>query len=252
MNKSVNLLIIAIVAFSCKSEQSHLKSDLEIANLKGNVWKVGKTIHDANGRCACPAAMKTECNQTEYIYDTKGNLLVSYTVDENGSVNDSSNYTYNRRGVCSEVAKFNGKKPVGKEVAVLQDGRVTAYNIYNESGVIETTLNYVYSGDEISEEKTLNSKGEVVSSVQNEFLNGQLVSQTYKDSNGNVQSIRKFKRNASNDIIEYHILTTTDNMEYKFIYEYEYDSAGNWIKQTRFYDGQIENIVMRNIEYFTV
>ena len=41
-------------------------------------------------------------------------------------------------------------------------------------------------------------------------------------------------------------------MEYKFSYEYEYDSAGNWIKQTRFYDGQIENIVMRNIEYFTV
>jgi hypothetical protein len=250
MNKSVNLLMIAIVAFSCISEQPNVKSDLEIANLKGKVWKVGKTVHDANGRCACPAAMKTECNQTEYVYDTKGNLLVSYTVDENGSVNDSSNYIYNRRGVCSEIVKFNGRKQVGKEVAVLQDGRVTAYNIYNESGVIETTLYYIYSGDEISEEKTLNSEGEVVSSVQNEFLNGQLVSQTYKDSNGNVQSIRKFKRNDSNDILEYNILTTTDNMEYKFIYEYEYDSAGNWIKQTRFYDGQIENIVLRNVEYF--
>jgi hypothetical protein len=252
MKKSVNLLMIAIVAFSCKSEQSHLKSDLEIANLKGNVWKIGKTVHDANGKCACPAAMKTECNHTEYVYDTEGKLLVSYTVDENGSINDSSNYIYNRRGGCSEVAKFNGKKPVGKEVAVLQDGIVTGYKIYNESGIIETTLNYVYSGDELSEEKTLNSNGEVVSSVQNEFLNGQLVSQTYKDSNGNVQSIRKFKRNASNDIIEYLILTPTDNMEYKFSYEYEYDSAGNWIKQTRFYDGQIENIVLRIIEYFNV
>jgi len=252
MKNSVNLLMIAIVAFSCKSEQSHLKSDLEIANLKGNVWKIGKTVHDANEKCACPAAMKTECNQTEYVYDTKGNLLVSFTVDENGDVNDSSNYIYNTGGMCSEIAKFNGKKPVGKEVAVLQDGRVTGYKIYNESGIIETILNYVYSGDELSEEKTLNSNGEVISSVQNEFLNGQLVSQTYKDSNGNVQSIRKFKRNASNDVIEYLILTTTDNMEYKFLFEYEYDSAGNWIKQTRFYDGQIQNIVMRKIEYFTV
>ncbi len=244
--------MIVFIAFSCKSGQSHLKSDLVTANLKGNVWKIGKTVHDANGKCACPAAMKTECNRTEYVYDKKGNLLVSYTIDENGSVNDSSSYIYNRRGLCSEVARFNGKKSAGKEVAVLQDGKVTGYKIYNESGIVETILNYAYSGDDISEEKTLDSNGEVVSSVQNEFLNGQLVSQTEKDRNGNVQIIRKFKRNASNDIIEYLILTTKDNREYKFSYEYEYDSVGNWIKQTRFYDGQIENIVMRNIEYFTV
>jgi hypothetical protein len=122
--------------------------------------------------------------------------------------------------------------------------------MYNENGIIETTLNYVYSGDEISEEKTINSNSEFVSSVQKEFLNGQLVSQTEKGNNGDVQIIRKFKRNPSNDIIENLIILPKDNKEYKFTYEYEYDSVGNWIKQTRFYDGQIENIVIRNIEYF--
>jgi hypothetical protein len=252
MKKSVNLLMIAFVAFSCKSEQSHLKSDLEIANLKGKVWKIGKTVHDANGKCACPAAMKTECNQTEYVYDTKGNLLVSYTVDENGSVNDSSNYIYNRRGVCSEIARFNGKQPVGKEVAVFQGGRVTGYKIYNESGIIETSVKYVYSGDELSEEKTLNSNGEVVGLLQREYLNGQLASETEKDSTGNVQTISKFKRNSSNDVVECLIVIPKDNREYKFTYEYEYDSACNWIKQTRFYDEQIEYIILRNIEYFNV
>lgn len=252
MKKSAVLVMIAIIAFSCKSEQSHVKSDLAIANLKGNVWKIDKTVHNANGACVCPAATKTECNQAKYVYDKKGKLLVSCTIDENGSTNDSSSYIYNRRGLCSEIAKFSGKKPIGKEVAVVQDGRVTGYKIYNESGIIATTRNYVYSGDEISEEKTLNRDGVVISTIENEYLNGQLVSQTNKDDKGNVQSIYKIKRNASNDIIEYHIIIPTDNKEYQLLYEYEYDSAGNWIKQTRFYDGQIENIVTRNIEYFAV
>jgi hypothetical protein len=178
MNKSVILLIIAFIAFSCKSEQSQLKSDLAAANLKGNVWKIDKTLHDAKGNCVCPAAMKTECNQSKFVYDKKGNILVSYTIDENGSINDSSKYVYNRRGVCSEISKFSGRKSVGKEVPVLQGQRVTGIKIYNEKGSIEAILDYIYSGDEISEEKSLNSNGELISSVQKEFLNGQLVSQT--------------------------------------------------------------------------
>jgi len=252
MKKSASVLMIVIIAFSCKSEQSHLKTDLAIANLKGSVWKIDKTIHNANGNCVCPAAMKTECNQSKYVYDKKGNLLVSCTIDENGSVNDSSHYDYNRRGMCSEITNFSGGKFVGKEVPVLEKGRVTGVKMYNENGITETTLNYVYSGDEISEEKTIKSNSEFVSSVQKEFLNGQLVSQTEKGNNGDVKIIRKFKRNPSNDIIENLIILPKDNKEYKFTYEYEYDSVGNWIKQTRFYDGRIENIVIRNIEYFKI
>lgn len=63
--------MIAFIAFSCNSVQSHLKSDLEIANLKGNVWKIERTIHDTKNKCAC--AIKTECN--EYEYDTAGNWI---------------------------------------------------------------------------------------------------------------------------------------------------------------------------------
>jgi hypothetical protein len=250
MKKSTGLMIIAIIAFSCKSEQSHLKSDLILANLKGNVWKIDRTIHDTQNKCAC--ALKTECNESKYVYDSKGNLLKSYTIDENGSINDSSKYVYNRQGVCSEINRFSGKKSAGKEVPVFERGRVTGVKTYDENGEIESTLAYVYSGDEISEEKTLNSNGEVVSTVQKEFLNGQLVSQTEKDNTGNIINISKFKRNVSNDIIECLFTVTTDNKEYKIIYEYEYDNAGNWIKQTKFYDSQIVNIVVRNIEYFKV
>lgn len=250
MKKSASILVIAIIAFSCKSEQSHLKSDLEIANLKGKVWKIDKTIHDANGRCACPAAMKTECNQSQFVYDNKGNLIESCKIDENGNINESTKYAYNRRGVCSEITRYSGEKLVGKEVPVLNGTKVTGYKIYNENGINETTLDYVYAGDLISEEKTLNNNGEISSSVQNEFINGQLVSQKERDGSGNVKRINRYKLNTNNDIEEYLILIPENNQEYILKFEYEYDEAGNWVKQTQFYNGEIASIIIRNITYF--
>lgn len=252
MKKAAILLLIAIIALSCKSEKSQLKSDLEAANLKGNIWKIDKTIHSTDSKCACPAGMKIECNKSKFVYNKKGNLTKSYKIDENDSINERTEYIYNSQGVCTEMVTYKGEKLVEKEVPVLQGVKTTGCKIYNENGTVETTCDYVYSGDEISEEKTLNTKGEVISLVQNEYLNGQLVSQTERDSNGDVISINKFKRNTSNDIVESVILVSKYNKEYKITFEYEYDSSGNWIKQTKIYNGQIENIILRNIEYFKV
>jgi hypothetical protein len=248
MKKLAQLLMIVFIAFSCNSEQSRLKSDLQSANLKGNVWKIDKTIHKTGNTCGC--VLKTECNQSKYVYNEKGNLIEWYSIDENGSINDSSEYIYNRRGMCSEIAMFSGRKSTGRQVAVIHGDKVTGYKIYNENGNNETTLDYVYSGNDITEEITLSANGEVISSVQKEFLNGQLVSESEKDNNGNVKSTSKFKRNSNNDILECLILVTKDNKEFKLTYEYEYDNAGNWTKQTQFLDGAIINIVVRNIEYF--
>jgi hypothetical protein len=250
MKKHVVIIVIAVIAFSCKSEQSHLKSDLMLANIKGNVWKIDRTVHDTENKCAC--SIKTECNESKYVYDSKGNLVESYTIDENGTINDSLKYDYNRRGICTEITRFTGRKLLGREIPVLEGGRVTGVKTLDENGKIESILKYTYSGNEISEERTFNGNGEIVSVVQKEFLNGQVVSQTEKDSSSNVISVSRFKRNAGNDVVECLFQVTKDNQEYKFTYEYEYDNAGNWIKQTKLYNGQIVNIVIRNIEYFKV
>jgi hypothetical protein len=153
MEKILSLLLIAVFVFSCKSEKSSIQSDLEASNLKGKIWKIDKTIHDASGGCACPAAMKTECNKSQYVYDKMGNLIESCTIDENGDINISTEYIYNRRGVCSGINRYSGEKLVGKEVPVLQGTKVVGYKIYDGDGNNETTLNYKYSGDKISEEK---------------------------------------------------------------------------------------------------
>jgi hypothetical protein len=196
--------------------------------------------------------LNDECNKSKKVYDNKGNLLTLYSIDEFGSTSDSTVYNYNKRGVCSEIIKYRGKDIVKKDVSVLKDSKIAGYKIYNENGSIEATLNYEFSGDDISEEKTLDSNGEIVIFYQKEYINGQLVSQTEKDSNGEIVSISRFIRNNSNDIIERIIFVPRANTEFKFKYEYVYDSTGNWIQQTRFYNGQIVNIVIRNIEYFAV
>jgi hypothetical protein len=61
MKKYLSFLLIALSAFSCKSEQTHLKSDLQAANLKGNVWRIDRIVNDTKNKCAC--AIKDECNK---------------------------------------------------------------------------------------------------------------------------------------------------------------------------------------------
>jgi hypothetical protein len=248
MKKSLSVLLMAFFAFSCKPENLRVKSDLETSNLKGNVRKIEKTIHETGNTCGC--VLKTDFNRSEYFYNEAGNLLRSYTIDENGSIYDSTKYVYNRYGLCSEIDRYRGEKSVGKEVPVLKKGKLTGYKIFNEDGSIEATLNYIYSGDEISEEKTLNPEGEVIATVKKEFSNGLLVTQTEMDQNGKVKTINKFIRNSDKDISECMILVSKDNKEFRLTYEYEYDSKGNWIRQTQLYNGDIITIIIRNIEYF--
>ena len=250
MKKSVIIILITLLAFACKTEQPPSKSDLDTSNLKGQVWKIDRTVHSTDGKCACPAGMRTECNETKYTYDQKGNLVESYTVDENGAINETSRYLYNRKGLCTEIVRYSGERLAGKEVPVIEGNKVTGYKVFDEKGSIESIISFNYSGDQITEEKTLDGNGEPISSVLKEYLNGQLVLETEKDSRGDVKSITRFKRNANNDILEYLVSVPKDNGEFKFTYEYEYDNAGNWIKQTKYYDGQIENIIVRNIEYY--
>jgi hypothetical protein len=247
MNKSILFASVAIVVFSCNL-QSPPKSDLAVSNLKGNVKKVSRIINETGESCGC--TIKTDCSQSEYIYNEKGNLIVFYTVDENKVTNDSSVYSYNNHGICSEITKFRFNKPEGKEVPVVKSGKIAGYKIFNEKGALEANVIYIYSGDEITEEKTIDNNEKPGGTILKEYSNGQLITQTEKDGEGNVKSISRYKRNPSNDVIECLTTITKDNKDFKLTYEYEYDSAGNWIKQTQTYGGAIINIIIRNIEYF--
>jgi hypothetical protein len=250
MKQSAGLLLIAVFAFSCKSEKSNLQSDLEASNLKGKVWKIEKTIHSADAKSCCPAAQKDECKQALYVYNEKGFLVENSTIDDNGKILITTNYIYNRHDVCSEISKYSGDKLVEKEVNTLQGDKLTEVKVFNEDGTNENIIKYEYSDNEITDGTTLNSAGEVISSFHNEYINGQLNSQTQKDHNGDITTITRYKRNSHNDVIETIFINPKINTEYKITFDYEYDNEGNWTKQIQLYNGEIAGIIMRNITYY--
>jgi hypothetical protein len=246
------LLLIAVVALSCKSGNTSIKNDLELANLKGSVSQIDKTFHDASAKCVCPAAQKSECNQMSYMYDKKGNLIESTGVDENGAVALKTKYNYNRKGLCEEVQHLSGDNITGKEVTTFQGCRAVAVKAYGEEGKLNSSYKYRYTGDDLSEEQSFNDRGEITGTYSNKIENGQLVERTEKDKEGNILSIKTFKRNSNSDISELTIQVPQNNAEYKLTFEYDYDDHGNWIRQTQTYNGEIQNITIRNITYYDI
>ena len=250
MKQFACLLIITVLFFSCKSGKYNLQSDLNESNLKGKVWKIEKTIHKADAKVRCSCGEREECNQTRYVYNEKGNLVESATIEIDGKILITSRYIYNRDGACKEIDKYSGEKLVGKEVNILQGDNLLEVRLFNESGINENVCKYEYSGDDVSDGTTYGAAGEIVSSFHNDYVNEQLDTQTEKDNRGNITVITKYKRNRNDDVIESILYNHKMNSEYKLTFDYEYDKAGNWIKKTQFYNGKIAGIIMRNITYY--
>jgi hypothetical protein len=254
MKQLTGLFFVALFAFCCSSKKSDLselsKSDLEAANLKGKVWKIQKTIHTVGDNCKCPAAEKDECNQASYVYNEKGNLIESCDIDNNGNIDFTYKYIYDKHDLCVEIDKFSGDILRGKEVNTIQGGKIMEIKTINEAGRMINLYKYKYAGNELSEGKILNKSGNVLTTFHNDYVNEQLTSRTVKDSLGNVLNITKYNWNSNNDKMETITSIPNDNSEYKIIFEYEYDNEGNWIKQTQLFNGEIVKIVMRVITYY--
>ena len=242
--------MIAFITFSCKNEKSNVKSDLELANLKGKVWKIEKTVHSAVGKAVCPAAEKDGCNNSTFVYNKNGNLIESSENDDNGKTSLSIEYVYDRHDICKEIDKYSGDVLKGKEVNNFKDGQLIEVKIFKDDGYPENIFQYEYTGTEQTGGKILDGTGKVISSYRNEYLNGQVNKQIQMDKTGDPVTVTIFTRNEKNDITEYLISNPKENSEYKVTLEYEYDNEGNWIKQIQKSEGEIVAIIMRNITYF--
>ncbi len=102
MRQLTNALILLVFVFGCSQGKTKPASDLQSGNLKGNIWKIRKTVHKAGGGAVCPAADGPECNNTIPVYDKKGCQVETAMVDENGDTVMKTRYLYNRSGLCTE------------------------------------------------------------------------------------------------------------------------------------------------------
>lgn len=239
---------LLMIMISCQNEP--VISDLQKENLKGRVWKINQTIHETGGDCLCPAAEKTECNITNSVYDKHGNLVSSTGIDEDGNVALDTKFIYNRHGIRTRIERYKGEALLSREVPVMKGTLLTGLKIYDKDGLNDATYKYTYAENKISEEHLSDTEGNTIAIILNEYEGGQLSKQTEKDASGNCKSISNFTRNGNSDITEMLVSLAGDTTTYRIDFSYEYDEEGNWIKKTQMYNGEIINIVTREIEYY--
>jgi hypothetical protein len=252
MKQLAGILLVLVIAFACNSENSKPETDLAGANLKGKVAKIQKTIHDANAIPCCPAAEKSDCKQAIYVYNEKGFITESSNLDVDGEIQETSKYIYAKNDVCTEIDKFSGYQLIGKELNTYEGVNLIETKVFDKYGELSTINKYEYTVDGLSKGTTYSKSGEILSSFENIYLNGQLESQTEKDDKGEIVAVSKYKRNTNNDVIETVYTNLRINSGSTLSFDYEYDNAGNWIKKTQVYNGEIMGIILRNIEYFDV
>jgi hypothetical protein len=253
MKYPVLLSCILFTVISCNLQNSsHTDSnrnDLALANLRGKVSRMQMTLHQVKNS-TCPAAGCDNINQQITLFNEKGDLIKSYNINENGDTAFISEYVRNRHNQCKEIDKFKGNVLVGKEVNTFERNKLMEAKVFNEYGEAENINQYEYSGDKLIGGKVLNDKGEIISSFQNKYSDGQIDTLIERDVNGEVSAITKFHRNKDQDVISSTIYYPKTKEEIKFIFEYEMDSAGNWTRQTQRFNGDIVQIIIRNISYY--
>ena len=242
------ILIFATLLTSCNSK----KNDLEKYNLKGKVWKLKQTTYRGEKKFGkYQIGDKINYGHSFQIFNEDGNLIETQILDKNSKIKKTYRYSYDENGICSEVTTYEDDKVVEKQINKVEKNHIVEIQVYNEEGTLSDKYQYVYSGADISSGKVFNGDGSFRLSFQYEFSGGLLTKEIVKDSTEEISSIRIYERNKQGDIITRKVEYPKKTNTYSYTsFQYDYDKKGNWFKKYRFYDGEIDDIIFRNIVYY--
>lgn len=246
-NKIFYILILTILV-SCTNS----KNDLTESNLKGEVWKIQETSYEGEEKFGeYVVGDKNYWGHSYYEFNKAGNITVSKRLDDVGEITSLSKYTYDKSDNCISIETYKDDELTQKQVNVIDKNKIVEVKVFDEDGELESVYKYEYSGKEISVGSIFDKNDNITNSFFNELRNGLLIKQTVNDSIGETIRISRFNRNKNGDVIEQVTQFPKDTSEYKYSFSYEYDEERNWIKQYQFdEEGQIEDIIIRNIVYF--
>lgn len=251
MKNKIFYILTLTILISC----SNSKNDLDKSNLKGNVWKIQETSYEGEEKFGeYVVGDKNYWGHSYYEFNKAGNITVSKKLDDDGEVISISKYTYDKSDNCILIVTYMDDELTHKQVNVIDKNRIIEVKVFDKDEELESIYKYDYSGNDISGGGVFDKNGNITNTFTNELRNGLLTKQTENDSIGAIIRISRFNRNKNGDVIEQVIQYPKDTYEYneyKYSFSYEYDEERNWIKQYQFdEDGQIEDIIIRNIVYF--
>ncbi len=233
------------------------------------------------GRMLLPKS-HTVCSQTYFSYNGQGNNIGHTVVNVSGMVTDSSitQYTFDKHNRISEkrtiganqyeneLYAYDSLERLIQITGYLSDGNLFEKKLfyYNAYGLVRSdwidsarhsTIRNVYAdnGSENLLEQWVSDDGKVFMKqyvykydshnnlIEEEALPGSVYKWGMKknkayDKNGNIISERYLAFTSNGKV--------TNNTKFK----YQYDAAGNWVEQKKYFDGKLVKILKRRITYY--
>ncbi|MFA6778164.1 MAG: hypothetical protein WCU80_00065 [Paludibacteraceae bacterium] len=243
-----------------KSETSPFEKSLETYTLdaKGNMLKYGRhsTLMDGDSILADETTLilfnygdtLTEIHNFQNAQGNKKDFMYTYIHDANGNVSKKISKTYNNRTDTTKY-QYDGNNQLTQET--LSNGTIIRFE-YENGRTIQTTKEYPDHKTKGTTKYSYNKKGMLKKAVFKEgetethinlkYDGGQMVEFTYKTQDG-AESVNEKRQISYNT--QGHISEDWNG----YLYNYQYDTHGNWTRCNIFRDGkQIENI-SREIVY---
>ncbi|WP_299837249.1 hypothetical protein [uncultured Tenacibaculum sp.] len=248
----VMLFLVLITYTSCNNNTS--KNDWRTENLKGKVKSYTELSYEILEEKKQENHYKKEVknfdqdgkiiNELLYNFDGVGNQFIPKYNEKNEKtamycyVENSDKliyrwiYSYNEKGLKIKDEIYDASDKLTLE----------RFFKYDEKGnKIERTQKYVYNPDTALNKRTF----EYDESGRNIRIN------TYDPFGKNIKSHYDFVYDDGGNKIEENILNPNGKLTSKWIYKYEFDEKGNWIKKTEFDQGIFpKNIIERTYEYY--
>ncbi len=226
----------------------------------GSLYQKKTYKYDKNGHQTTEfyAPTRKEFPLYHYSYDTNGNFKEIHFCKPNGDLDQKVVCTYDVKGnlIQTDVYKPNGTL-LNKNVQKYDKRNHVVEDIssrYNSDGSLDVKITCKYGYDRYGNEtmssryatsgkmeykstsrfdKKGNKKEYIVYTDEKSISYREIYEY---DQKGNVKQEKKYNSNG--------------DLTYTISYKYEFDSKGNWIQRTRYYNNDINGITQRSYEYF--
>jgi uncharacterized protein YkuJ len=237
---------------SCSGKQSiKYLTDLEQANSKGRVTKLVTETYkvDSLGQVRELESVIIE------IFNRLGYTSTDTTKDFIERKEVVQYLKYNKNGSLSSLSTFENGKKQSKMLLKYDEGKCIAMEIYDSNDKLESYYGSIQQTDFglLSSLNSYDANGKLTMSYANEYDSIYQIRATAKDSTGMLTS--EVKIHLTDKKYPENMLEVTyfkDSASKKYLsYKYEnWDTTGNWIRQTVFDDkGRAIKIVRRIFSY---
>jgi YD repeat-containing protein len=277
-------LTASLLMIGC-SQESSKTTDLEALNLKGKVKCVKETSYrvEKNGdgnflfiarenRKACKKDMQTLfddrgngieiiffnsdesiSSKSEIEHNTQNNALGESRYDSEGKLLFKKKYKYNSKGKRIEEINLDadGKTQFISISTTDKNGDEVESLMFSENGSVD--IKWISKFDKKGkriEMRRLDEEADYEVLFSFKYDNeGKLIEEIEHRADGKIITKTSFKYDQSGQVVE-EIFTDEDNNSELWVFEYEYDEVGNWIKRIEIKENKPVYLVVRDIDYF--